>query len=109
LLRICSSAILPASAPNTKRVADITGIGTAEGWFYLAAIVDISSRLVGGWAMSKERDEQLVTKAAQMAITEREARSQARASLRERKSVDEPGLSRTASRNWKTSQYEQKG
>ena len=60
-----------ADAPNTKWVADITGIGTAEGWFYLAAIVDISSRLVVGWAMSKERDEQLVAKAAEMALTQR--------------------------------------
>jgi transposase InsO family protein len=34
-----------ADAPNTKWVADITGIGTAEGWFYLAAIVDIYSRM----------------------------------------------------------------
>ncbi len=60
-----------ADAPNTKWVADITGIGTAEGWLYLAAIVDIYSRLVVGWAMSKERDEQLITKAAKMAITQR--------------------------------------
>jgi putative transposase len=60
-----------ADAPNTKWVADITGIGTAEGWLYLAAIVDIYSRLVVGWAMSKERDEQLVTKAAEMALTQR--------------------------------------
>ena len=60
-----------ADAPNTKWVADITGIGTAEGWLYLAAIVDIYSRLVIGWAMSKERDEQLVIKAAKMALTQR--------------------------------------
>jgi putative transposase len=60
-----------ADAPNTKWVADITGIGTAEGWLYLAAIVDISSRLVVGWAMSKERDEHLVVKAAKMALTQR--------------------------------------
>lgn len=60
-----------ADTPNTKWVADITGIGTAEGWFYVAAIVDIYSRLVVGWAMSKERDEQLVTQAATMAITQR--------------------------------------
>jgi len=37
----------------------------------LAAIVDGYSRLVVGWAMSKERDEQLVIKAATMAITQR--------------------------------------
>jgi putative transposase len=60
-----------ADAPNTKWVADITGIETAEGWLYLAAIVDIYSRLVVGWAMSKERDEQLITKAAKMAMTQR--------------------------------------
>jgi putative transposase len=60
-----------ADAPNTKWVADITGIGTAEGWLYLAAIVDIYSRLVIGWAMSKERDEQLVIKAAKMALSQR--------------------------------------
>lgn len=60
-----------ADAPNTKWVADITGIGTAEGWLYLAAIVDIYSRLVVGWAMSKERDEELITKAAEMALTRR--------------------------------------
>jgi putative transposase len=60
-----------ADAPNSKWVADITGIGTAEGWLYLAAIVDIYSRLVIGWAMSKERDEQLVIKAAKMALTQR--------------------------------------
>jgi putative transposase len=60
-----------ADAPNTKWGADMTGIGTAEGWLYLAAIVDIYSRLVIGWAMSKERDEQLVIKAAKMALTQR--------------------------------------
>ena len=60
-----------ADAPNTKWVADITGIGTAEGWLYLAAIVDIYSRLVVGWAMSKERDEELITKAAEMALIHR--------------------------------------
>jgi putative transposase len=98
-----------ADAPNTKWVADSTGIGTAEGWLYVAAIVDSYSRLVVGWAMSKERDEQLVTKAAEMAITERKTRSQSNTSLRERKSVYEPGLSHTAQRNWNTSQYERKG
>ena len=60
-----------ADAANTKWVADITGIGTAEGWLYLAAIVDIYSRLVVGWAMSKERDEELITKAAEMALSQR--------------------------------------
>ena len=34
-----------ADAPNSKWVADITGIGTAEGWLSVAAIVDIYSRM----------------------------------------------------------------
>jgi putative transposase len=60
-----------ADAPNTKWVADITGMKTAEGDLYLAAIVDIFSRFAVGWAMSKERDEQLITKAATMALERR--------------------------------------
>lgn len=60
-----------ADAPNTKWVADITGIETEQGWLYLAAIVDIYSRYVVGWAMSKERDEQLIIKAVKMAVTQR--------------------------------------
>ncbi len=32
-----------ADAPNTKWVAALTGIGTAEGWLYVAAIVDVYS------------------------------------------------------------------
>jgi len=60
-----------ADAPNTKWVSDITGIETLEGWLYLAAIVDIYSRFVVGWAMGKERDEQLITNAALMALARR--------------------------------------
>ncbi|MFL5654766.1 MAG: hypothetical protein ACJ8CB_11405 [Ktedonobacteraceae bacterium] len=46
-------------------------MGTAEGWFSLAAMVDISSRLVVGWATRLERDEALITKAAAMALSQR--------------------------------------
>ncbi len=60
-----------ADAPNTRWVADITGIETLEGWLYLAAVVDIYSRYAVGWAMSKERDEQLAIKAVSMALTQR--------------------------------------
>lgn len=60
-----------ANAPNIKWVADITGIETERGDLYLAAVVDIYSRMVVGWAMSKRRDEQLVTKAVAMALAQR--------------------------------------
>ena len=88
-----------AAAPNTKWVADITGIETAEGWLYLAAIVDIYSRLVMGWAMSKERDEQLITKAAKMAITQRRPGAGLVHHGDSRESIHEPGLSRHAQRS----------
>lgn len=41
-----------APAPNTKWVTDITGVWTAEGWLYVAVVLDLFSRLVVGWAMA---------------------------------------------------------
>jgi putative transposase len=60
-----------ASAPNSKWVADITGVWTWEGWLYLAVVLDIYSRLVVGWAMDQHRDEALVEQAALMALARR--------------------------------------
>lgn len=61
-----------ATAPNTKWVADITAIWTAEGWLYLAIVLDVYSRLVVGWAMNVHRDEALVEQAARMALARRQ-------------------------------------
>lgn len=41
-----------ATAPNRKWVADFTYIWTAEGWLYVAAVIDLYSRRVVGWSMS---------------------------------------------------------
>ena len=60
-----------ASAPNTKWVADITAIWTAEGWLYLAVVLDLFSRMVVGWAMDSHRDELLVEQACMMALARR--------------------------------------
>ena len=60
-----------ATAPNTKWVADITGVWTWEGWLYLAVVLDIFSRMVVGWAMESHRDEALVEQAALMALARR--------------------------------------
>jgi transposase InsO family protein len=60
-----------ASAPNTKWVADITGVWTWEGWLYLAVVLDIFSRMVVGWAMDQHREEALVEQAALMALARR--------------------------------------
>ena len=60
-----------ASAPNQKWIADFTYIWTAEGWLYVAAVVDLFSRRVVGWAMKAEMTAQLVTDALLMAIWRR--------------------------------------
>jgi putative transposase len=52
-------------------VADITYIPTAEGWLYLAAILDLYSRRIVGWAMSPRIDTALVLGAWKMAVCQR--------------------------------------
>jgi len=60
-----------ASAPNCKWIADFTYLWTAEGWLYVAAVIDLFSRRVVGWSMSAEMTAQLVTDALVMAIWRR--------------------------------------
>ena len=60
-----------ASAPNQLWVADITYVQTKEGWLYLAAILDLYSRKIVGWAMSERIDTTLVLQALSMALLQR--------------------------------------
>jgi putative transposase len=60
-----------APAPNSKWVTDITGVWTAEGWLYVAVVLDLFSRLVVGWAMAAHRDAGLVEQALHMALVRR--------------------------------------
>jgi transposase InsO family protein len=55
-------------APNQKWVSDITYIDTAEGWLYLASVLDLFSRKVVGWAMADRMDSPLVEDAFRMAV-----------------------------------------
>jgi putative transposase len=57
-----------ADAPNRKWVADITYIATQEGWLYVAAIMDLFSRRIVGWAMSSRMTNDLTLRALDMAI-----------------------------------------
>jgi len=57
-----------AIAPNSIWVSDITYIRTKEGWLYLAAILDVYSRKIVGWAMDKRQTKKLVCKALLQAI-----------------------------------------
>src|SRR5690242_10592738 len=60
-----------ATRANQKWVADFTYIWTAEGWLYVAAVIDLFSRRVVGWSMSDAMTAQLVTDALIMAIWRR--------------------------------------
>ena len=60
-----------AERPNQRWIADFTYIWTAEGWLYVAAVIDLFSRRVVGWSMKAEMTAQLVTDALVMAIWRR--------------------------------------
>jgi putative transposase len=58
-------------APNQVWVSDITYIWTLEGWLYLAAVIDLHSRMVVGWSMNERIDRGLVLDALSMAVGRR--------------------------------------
>jgi len=60
------------TGPNEVWLADITYIPTVQGWLYLAAILDLYSRKVVGWAMSQRLDTALVLQAWDMAVRHRQ-------------------------------------
>lgn len=57
-----------ATKPNQKWVGDITYIWTAEGWLYLATVIDLYSRKVVGWSMNRRMTQELVNQALLSAI-----------------------------------------
>ena len=60
-----------SDAPDTKYVGDITYIHTAEGWLYLATVIDLYSRKIVGWSMADNMKVSLVNDALEMAIKRR--------------------------------------
>jgi putative transposase len=60
-----------AEAPNRKWVADFTYLWTAEGWLYVAVVLDLFSRKIVGWSMSTTMTAQLVLDALIMALWRR--------------------------------------
>jgi putative transposase len=57
--------------PNQAWCADITYIRTGEGWLYLAAVIDLCSRKIVGWAMADHLKASLCLEALEMAVTQR--------------------------------------
>ena len=64
-----------AEAPNLIWVGDITEIPTWEGSLFLAAVQDVWSRRIVGWAMDSHMKTELVTAALDMAISQRKPRA----------------------------------
>lgn len=60
-----------ATEPDTKWVTDITYIRTAQGWLYLAAIIDLYSRKVVGFATNKRCSTKLCLEALRNALKSR--------------------------------------
>jgi putative transposase len=60
-----------ADAPNRLWVADATYVPTAEGFLYLAVVLDVFSRRIVGWAMSNHLYTELMLRALDMALAQR--------------------------------------
>jgi putative transposase len=60
-----------AAAPNRKWAADFTYLWTAEGWLYVAVVLDLFSRRIVGWSMQPRMTAQLVADALLMALWRR--------------------------------------
>lgn len=57
--------------PNRLWVSDMTQHPTAEGWLYLAVVIDAFSRMVVGWSMGYRQTAELVIDAVTMAVGKR--------------------------------------
>lgn len=60
-----------AAAPNRLWTGDITYIWTAEGWLYLAVVLDVFSRKIVGWSMNRRMKDELVITAFNNALLRR--------------------------------------
>ena len=69
--RIGSTKSSMPALPNQVWTADITYLDTAEGWLYLATVLDLYSRRIVGWAMAEHMETSLVRDALQMALNQR--------------------------------------
>jgi len=61
-----------APQPNRKWVCDLTYIPTGEGWLYLAAVLDLYSRKIVGWAAGDQMGTELCLSALRQALAQRQ-------------------------------------
>jgi len=68
--RLAQAAV--PQGPNQLWAADITYVSSAQGWVYVAAILDLYSRRIVGWAVSSQINTELVLSALKMARCHRQ-------------------------------------
>ncbi|WP_459042051.1 DDE-type integrase/transposase/recombinase, partial [Stenotrophomonas sp. PSU-St19] len=61
-----------ALEPETKWVTDITEIKTQQGKLYLCIVLDLYDQRIVGWSMHDRQDRQMVIRAVQMAVWQRQ-------------------------------------
>ena len=61
-----------ALEPETKWVTDITELKTGQGKLYLCLVLDLFDQRVVGWSMHHRQDRQMVIRAVQMAVWQRQ-------------------------------------
>ena len=98
-----------AAAPNRRWVTDITFISTHEGWVYLAAILDLFSRRVVGWAMSDRLTTPLALEALTTALAQRAAGARSAPPFGSGCAVRQRGVSRAAGPPRRRGQHESPG
>jgi transposase InsO family protein len=65
-------SVKESGGPNRVWCGDITYVRTAEGWLYLAVLLDLGSRMVVGWAMRESLQAELSVAALRMALARRQ-------------------------------------
>lgn len=63
-----------ALEPETKWVTDITELKTGQGKLYLCIVLDLFDQRVMSWSMQHRQDRQMVIRAVQMAVWQRQER-----------------------------------
>lgn len=66
---------MTVTAPNQVWASDITYIRIENGFVYLAVIIDLYSRKIIGWQISKKIDGQLTLEALNLAILRRKPKA----------------------------------
>jgi putative transposase len=61
-----------AAQANDRWASDTTFIWTGQGWLYLAVVMDLYSRRIVGWSMSRRNNRSLVVNAMNMALGQRQ-------------------------------------